>query len=160
MKRLSKLTGIIIAAGLSIILLSGCISRYDIKVPVSDPMPHPMLAQMQSVSVEEKDRVIYFGESRKYHKRGVTVVVLKGDPYELGYARGVLLKDEIKSWVRDGLYMIKKHAMGTSVGDTLMTSRAKKVEKYIAPEQVEEIRGLSAGSGIEYETHLVWMQII
>ena len=155
MKRPGTLTGIIIAACLSIILLSGCVSRDNIKVPLSDPMPHPMLAQMQSMSIEEKDGVAFFGESRKYNKRGLTVVVLKGNPYELGYARGVLLKSEIQFWVRDGLYMIKKHAMGTSLGDTLMTRRAREVEKYIPPEQVEEIKGLSAGSGIEYEALLV-----
>ena len=45
--------------------------------------------------------------------------------------------------------------MGTSVGDTLMANRAKEIEKYIPQEQVEEIRGLSAGSGVEYETLLV-----
>jgi hypothetical protein len=70
-----------------------------------------MLAQMQSVSIKEKDGAIYFGESREYNKRGVTVVVLKGEPYELGYARGALLKPEIQSWVRDGLYMIKRYAI-------------------------------------------------
>ncbi len=139
MKRYGKLTWKIIAANLSIILLFGCVSRDNVKVPLSDPMPHPMLAQMQSMSIEEKDGATYFGESRKYTKRGVTVIVLKGEPYELGYARGVLLKPEIQSWVRDGLYMIKRYAMGTSLGDNLMANRAKEIEKYIPQEQVEEI---------------------
>jgi len=33
-------------------------------------MPHPKLAQMQSLSIEEKDGVIYFGKNKKYKKRG------------------------------------------------------------------------------------------
>ena len=69
---------------LSVIVLFGCASKENIQIPLSDPMPHPKLTQMQSLSIEEKDGVIYFGESKKYRKRGVTVLVLKGKPYEMG----------------------------------------------------------------------------
>ena len=76
--------------------MSGCVGKKNIKIPLSDPLPHPKLAQMQSLSIEEKDGVIYFEKSKKYKNRGITIVVLKGDPYEMGYAHGVLLKDEMK----------------------------------------------------------------
>ena len=66
------------------ILLFGCVSKKNIKIPLSDPLPHPKLAQMQSLSIEKKDGVIYFGESKKYKKRGITVVSLKGKHYEMG----------------------------------------------------------------------------
>ncbi len=69
---------------LSVIVFFGCVSKENIQIPLSDPMPHPKLAQMQSLSIKEKDGVIYFGENKKYRKRGVTVVVLKGEPYEMG----------------------------------------------------------------------------
>jgi len=94
-------------AMLSIALLFGCVSKKDIKIPLSDPLPHPKLTQMQSLSIEEKDGVIYFGESKKYIKRGITIVSLKGDPYEMGYAHGVLLKDEMKPWIKEALYLLK-----------------------------------------------------
>jgi hypothetical protein len=38
--------------------------------------------------------------SRRYCRQGVTVVVLRGSPYELGYARGVLLREEIQDLAR------------------------------------------------------------
>ena len=75
-----------IAVILSIVLPKGCATKENIEISLSDPMPHPKLAQMQAMSIEEKDGVIYFGESKKYKKRGITVVALKGEPYEMGYA--------------------------------------------------------------------------
>ena len=140
---------------LSITLLLGCVSKKNIKIPLSDPMPHPKLAQMQSLSIEEKDGVIYFGESKKYQKRGITVVLLKGEPYEMGYARGVILKKEIRDSVRDFLYQLNVRSFGTSIGENLLKKRAKEVEGFIPAEYKEELRGLSAGSNMDYEILLI-----
>ena len=98
---------VFIAVILPIVLLFGCVSKKNIQVPLSDPLPHPKLAQMQSMAIEERDGVIYFGESKKYIKRGITIVSLQGDPYEMGYAHGVLLKDEMKPWIKAALYLLK-----------------------------------------------------
>ena len=106
---------LLFTAILSIALVLGCVSKKNIKVPLSDPLPHPKLAQMQSLSIEEKDGVIYFGESKKYKKRGITVVSLKGEPYEMGYAHGVLLKDEMTLWIRELIYWAKTQSFGTSL---------------------------------------------
>jgi len=67
---------VVITTILSMFLLLGCVSKKNINVPLSDPLPHPKLAQMQSLSKEEKDEAIYFGGSKKYTKRGVTIVSL------------------------------------------------------------------------------------
>ena len=140
---------------LSISLLLGCVSKENIKVPASQPLPHPKLAEMQSLSLQEKGNVTYFGKSKKYQKNGILVVVLRGEPYEIGYARGALLRDEIREWVRDFLYMLKKRSLGTSFGENLLKKRAKEVEEFIPPEYIKEIQGLSAGSEIGYEMLLV-----
>lgn len=136
-------------------IIAGCVSKDSIRIPVTDPTPHPKLAQMQSLSMTAKEGRVYFGASSRYRKRGVTIVTLKGDPYEIGYARGVLLKDEIRNWVRDNLYMIKKQALGTSIGVDLMMSRAREMEHFIPAEYLEELNGLAAGSGIDYEMLLM-----
>ena len=155
MGRQIKFDRLIIAIIFPIILLLGCVSKENIKVPLSEPMSHPMLALMQSMSIEEKDGAIYFGESRKYNKRGVTVVVLKGEPYEMGYARGMMLKSEIRDWVQDFLYQLNVRSFGTSIGENLLKKRAKEVEEFIPDEYKEELRGLSAGSKIDYEMLLI-----
>ncbi|MEJ2169435.1 MAG: C45 family autoproteolytic acyltransferase/hydrolase [Desulfobacterales bacterium] len=85
----------------------------------------------------------------------MTVVILKGNPYEIGYARGVLLKEEVRNWVKDNLYMIKKQSLGTGIGVALMLSRAREVEDFIPAEYREELNGLAAGSGIDYEMLLM-----
>ena len=142
---------VVIAVILSIIFLFGCVSKENVKVPLSDPLPHPKLAQMQSLSIEEKDGVTYFGRSRKYKKRGITVVSLKGDPYEMGYAHGVLLKDEMKPWIKEALYWMKNLSYGTSVLENTLMDRAKEIEQYIPEKYIAELKGLAAGSGIDYD---------
>ena len=140
---------------LSINLLLGCVSKGNIEVPASQPIAHPRLAEMQSLSLQEKDNVTYFGKSRRYYKNGIRVVVLSGEPYEIGYTRGALLRDEIRDWVRDLLYIVKKKSLGTSYGENLLKERAKEVEEFIPPEYREELQGLSAGSDIDYDVLLV-----
>ena len=132
------------------ILLFGCVSKKNIKIPLSDPLPHPKLARMQSLSNEEKDGVIYFGESKKYKKRGITVVSLKGEPYEMGYAHGVLLKDEMTLWIREIIYWAKTKSFGTSWIENTVLDRAREVEQYIPEKYQTELKGLAAGSGIDY----------
>ena len=140
---------------LSINLLLGCVSKGNIEVPASQAIAHPRLAEMQSLSLQEKDNVTYFGKSRRYYKNGIRVVVLSGEPYEIGYTRGALLRDEIRDWVRDLLYIVKKKSLGTSYGENLLKERAKEVEEFIPPEYREELQGLSAGSDIDYDVLLV-----
>jgi hypothetical protein len=115
----------LLALILSICLLSGCVSKQNIKIPEAQPLPHPALAKMQSLSLEEKGNVTYFGQSKKYYKNGIRVVVLSGEPYEIGYARGALLKDEIRDWVRFLLYLVKKMSWGTSYGENRLRQNAK-----------------------------------
>jgi predicted choloylglycine hydrolase len=142
---------VVIAVMLSIIFLFGCVSKKNIKVPLSDPLPHPKLAQMQSLSIEKRDGVTYFGKSRKYKKRGITVVSLKGDPYEMGYAHGVLLKEEMLPWIREAIYWAKTQSFGTSLLENTIMDRAREVEQYIPDKYITELKGLAAGSGIDYE---------
>ena len=133
------------------ILQFGCVSKKNIKIPLSDPLPHPKLVQMQSLSIEEKDGVIYFGESKKYKKRGITVVSLKGEPYEMGYAHGVLLKDEMTLWITELIYWAKTQSFGTSSMENIVIDRANEAEQYIPERYITELKGVAAGSGIDYE---------
>lgn len=144
-----------IAVILPIILLFGCVSKKNVKISLSDPLPHPKLAQMQSLSIEAKEGVTYFGKSKKYKKRGINIVSLKGEPYEMGYAHGVLLKDEMKPWIIEALYWMKTQSFGTSRLENMLLDRAKEVEQYIPEKYKTELKGLAAGSGIDYDLLLM-----
>ena len=139
----------------SISLLLGYVSIGNIKVHASQLLPHPKLAEMQSFSLQEKENVTYFGKSKKYQKNGILVVILRGEPYEIGYARGTLLGNEIREWVTELLYIIKQKSLENSFEENLLKRRAKEVEEFIPPEYREELQGLSAGSGIGYGVLLV-----
>lgn len=140
---------------LTLNLLLGCVSKGNIAVPASQPAPHPMLSHMQSLALKEKDQATQFGKSRKYFKNGIQVVVLEGTPYEIGFARGALLHDDIREWVTDLIFTLKKKSFGTSYGEKQLIRRAREVEEFIPAEYREELQGLSAGSDIDYDLLVV-----
>ena len=113
---------------LSIFLLFGCVSKENIIIPPSNPFPHPGLTQMRSLALKESDGAIYFGASKKYEKRGITIVSLSGESFEMGYAHGVLLKDEMKPWIKEALYFMKTRSFGTSGLQNKLIDRAKEIE--------------------------------
>jgi len=43
---------------------------------------------MQSLALEEKDKVTYFGQSKKYYKNGIAVAVLGGMDHSMRSASG------------------------------------------------------------------------
>src|SRR4030042_540663 len=134
---------------LSIGVLGECMGEERIKIPLSEPQPHPQLARMQSLSPKVVKGVTYFGSGKRYQKHGVIVAILKGDPYEMGYSRGVLFKNEIREEMRECLYLAHKLNF-----ENLMT-RCREMEKFIPKEYKEELIGLSAGSGIDYQVILL-----
>lgn len=149
-KCFNKTSPLFLILVLSVVFLAGCATKEPIKIPFSEPQAHPQLAKMQSLSPEVAEGVTHFGSSKRYQKNGITVVVLKGEPYELGYARGVLLKDEMVEFAGDWLSIINNK-------DDLerLMQRTREMKRFIPEEYREELKGLSAGSGIEYETLLM-----
>ena len=139
----------------SIIFLLVPVYNESVRVCASQPSPHSKLAEMQSLSIKKINNISYFGKSRKYRKHGIQVIVLTGNPYELGYARGVLLQDQIKQSVREFRHVIKKKLIKISLDENVLTERAKSIEKFIPSEYREELLGVSAGSEIDYEMLLI-----
>jgi len=140
---------------ITLFLSCGCsINKSDIKIPLSEPLPHPLLQKMQSIIPAEKDGEIIFNGSKKYVKTGIPILFLKGSPYEMGYARGILLKNQIRQWTIDCTYMIKRMGVG-NIGLNLAHSRTKEIEPFIPLVYKDELKGLSAGCGIEYQTILM-----
>jgi hypothetical protein len=110
---------------------------------------------MQALALEERNHVTHFGRSKKYYKNGIRVVALNGEPYEIGYSQGALLRGEINEWVREFIYLVKKKLLGTSYEENPLKKRAKELEEFIPFEYREELQGLSAGSGVDYDLLLV-----
>lgn len=136
----------------SIVLFLGCTGIGK----ASDQTPPPSkLSKSQPSLLEQKGDATWFGKSKKYHKHGILVVVLRGEPYEIGFARGALLKDEIKAWVKDFQKNLKKRSLETSFDEDILYKRAKEIERFIPSEYLEELKGISDGSGADYDVLLV-----
>jgi len=100
--------------------------------------------------------------SRRYCREGVTVVILKGSPWELGYARGTLLREEIQAWAKESLSEIEQLRTGRNVGEERLKENVAKLEAGIPAEFRRELEGLAAASGVDYSTLLllnVWSNV-
>ena len=150
-----KIKCIHILIPLCIFALSGCTSRESIKIPYNKPLPHGSLYRIGSFTLKRVNGELHFGQNRKYMKRGVNIAVLKGTPYEIGYSRGILLREEIEEWVKNMLYAIRKRSIGTSIGKNWMIRRAKKIDEFVPSEYREELRGMSDATEIDYHTLLM-----
>jgi isopenicillin-N N-acyltransferase-like protein len=89
-----------------------------------------------------------FHQSRKYEKAGLTVVYLTGTPYEIGLAHGKLCRKEILEVNRP---IFEYYQKISDDSQSQWITRSKKLEKHIPIEYIEEMRGISEGSGIEYD---------
>jgi len=157
MKKISlySLKILLTLAGITLFLSCGCsIDKSQITLPLSEPMPHPLLQKMQSMTPVEQEGKIIFNGSKKYVKGNIPVLLLNGSPYETGYARGVLLKSQITQWAIDCIYMIKRMGFG-NLGLNLAHSRTKEIEPFIPLVYKDELKGLSAGCNIDYQTILM-----
>jgi hypothetical protein len=67
----------------------------------------------------------------------------------MGYAHGVLLKEEMIPWIREAIYWAKTQSFGTSLLENTLMDRAREVEQYIPDKYITELKGLAAGSGID-----------
>jgi hypothetical protein len=98
-----------------------------------------------------------FRSSTKNTNGPVPVLVLKGTPYEQGLAYGVLMQNELTQVYTlynkliennmDQLQGIQKYFK-----KFIRRSYVKKMKKITPPLCIEEMKGLSQGSGIPYET--------
>ena len=83
-----------------ICFLSACVSRESIVIPAAKPFEHPQLKNLSSQSIAAENDTIKFGESKKYVVDNIKIVSLKGSPFEIGYAHGKLLKEEIEEYLK------------------------------------------------------------
>ena len=108
----------------------------------------PPHAHTQHVKHDPTHQATTFKLSKKYKKNGISVVALKGSPYEIGLAHGHLCKDEIIT-VNHPFFDLYDQFAADKNNRWLALSR--RLQDYIPQEYLEEMRGISDGSGIEYK---------
>ncbi len=138
-----------------ILILSSCVSKESIEIPPAKPFDHPQLSNLSTQEIQAHGDTIIFGRNKKYTNDNIKIVYLKGSPFEIGYAHGKLMKNEIEDQVKFWLYYGKLRFLGTNYGINLVTERAKEVEQHIPSEYLEELHGISVGSNLDYDTLLM-----
>ena len=88
-----------------------------------------------------------YGKSRKYLKNGLSVVYLTGTPYEIGLAHGKLCKKEIEEFNASFFTLYDRFAEDPH---NKWIELSGQLEKNIPKEYIDEMRGISDGSDIEY----------
>ncbi|MEW6202521.1 MAG: C45 family autoproteolytic acyltransferase/hydrolase [bacterium] len=108
----------------------------------------------------------FFGEAYREERSGFTVVHLKGEPYEIGYQRGVLLKNEInyalnsidkelRQWITEYAGVESTTAMVMLFKDLAHNQGISKMLKFIPEEYIEEMQGIADGAGVKYKDILL-----
>jgi len=85
-------------------------------------------------------------------EEGLTIVRLKGNPYEIGYQHGKLFKKEI-SWFCDNAQKILSQQEGKIAGKItfpVIRQITKKLVNFFPAEFQQELKGIADGSGVDY----------
>ena len=90
------------------------------------------------------------------------IVVLQGTPYERGFVHGKTLKDDINSLVvlwKEHLTQSYQVPADEFIKKLVSHSQYLAAMKKWTPDLVEEVKGLAAGAGIDFDTMLVFQWI-
>ncbi len=79
----------------------------------------------------------------------ISVIIVKGTPYEMGYAFGSLMREETQALIRR--YLEAARTLGDRYTDENLDAAWKSVEPFTDKRFVEEARGLADGSGIPFQ---------
>lgn len=83
----------------------------------------------------------------------LTILRLRGTPYEMGYQHGVAQRAVIRQWVNDEVYDQAIAQSGHSHGILLI--HAHRLERTLPPEIRYELRGIADGAGLSYQDILL-----
>jgi predicted choloylglycine hydrolase len=122
----------------------------------------PLTTNDKPQVAKEKECSMEYHGSKRYCSEGVTVVILRGSPYELGYARGVLLREEIQAWARESLSEIEQQLIARNFDQDSIKENVAMLEATIPVDFKRELEGLAASSGVDYLTLLklnVWSNV-
>jgi hypothetical protein len=76
---------------------------------IAKPPPLPGDISIMSLKPEARDGKIWLGKSWVGEREGLTVIYLKGSPFEMGYADGVLMQEKMHTLENQFLEMIRSY---------------------------------------------------
>jgi isopenicillin-N N-acyltransferase like protein len=111
---------------------------------------HPLLRSDRLVSIEQINSLVARARVEKLPKSdgqgesAVRVLYLQGDPYEIGFQQGALLRTE----VRDGLMSMYDNVLDVYLSDEFFDESYERLRPFIPQAYIDEMHGLAHGSRI------------
>ncbi len=148
MKRLKKwLRRILI--GTAVLVLAGWLgNKWLIKVATAQPPPLPADTSILQLKPESRDGKVWLGQSWTSRREGLLVVRLKGTPFEMGYASGVLLTDKVQTLENEFLDMIRGYVpeqWKINILQTYVLYRNRHLSDWVPEPYRQQIHGLTLG---------------
>ncbi|HVU07697.1 MAG TPA: C45 family autoproteolytic acyltransferase/hydrolase [Verrucomicrobiae bacterium] len=146
--RIKKWLKWIFAGAALIILIGGLTAVLLVRSSYAHPPPLPRDISIMQLKPETRDGKTFLGKSWTEQRKGLTVVYLKGSPFEIGYADGVLMQDKMHTLENEFLKMIQGYVPQHWLMETLkyyVIYRNRHLSDFIPLDYRLEIFGTSLG---------------
>jgi hypothetical protein len=147
-KRLKKWFKRILAAGILLALAGWLTIALLLHHWEAKPPPLPADISIMQLKPVARDGKIWLGKSWVGRRDGLLVVYLKGSPFEMGYAEGVLMQDQMHALENGFLKMIQGYVPQHWVMEILknyVIYRNRYLSDYIPLDYRQEIYGTTLG---------------
>jgi len=144
MKRLKKIFIV-----LAVLVLGGwLLSTVLMRAWTAKPPPLPTDVSIMQAKVETRDGKTWLGQSWVSKREGLTIVRLKGTPFDMGYASGKLLQDQMKTLEDEFLVMIHGYVpqeWKIKLLKSYVMFRNRRLSDYVSLEDRQQIHGIVLG---------------
>jgi isopenicillin-N N-acyltransferase like protein len=106
-KRIKKWLGRILFSALALVLIGWIAGAWLLRHWTAQPPPLPADTGIMRLKPVSREGKVWLGKSWVEHREGLLVVHLQGSPLEMGYAHGVLLRDQMHTLENEFLQMIQ-----------------------------------------------------
>ena len=144
MKRLKKILIV-----LAVLILGGwLLSSFLMRAWTAKPPPLPADVSIMQAKPETRDGKTWLGQSWVSQREGLTVIRLKGSPFDMGYASGVLLQEKMTTLENEFLDLIRGYVPQTwkfKLLKSYVMFRNRRLSDYVSLEDRQQIHGTILG---------------
>ena len=147
-KRLKKWFKRILVGGILLVLAGWLVGAMLLRSWEAKPPPLPADTSIMRLKPEARDGKVWLGKSWVGRRDGLLVVYLKGSPFEMGYAEGVLMQDQMHTLENEFLQMIQGYVPQHWLMETLkyyVIYRNRHLSDYVPLDYRMEIYGTTLG---------------
>jgi hypothetical protein len=147
-KRLKKWFKWILLGGILLVLAAWLVGAMLLHSWEAKPPPLPADTSIMQLKPEARDGKVWLGKSWVGRRDGLLVVYLKGSPFEMGYAEGVLMQEQMHALENEFFQMIQGYVPQHWLMETLkyyVIYRNRHLSDYVPLDYRMEIYGTTLG---------------